>query len=64
MADREQLTREEKTLIKDIFGETNGYLKQYILSVVYPCADEATVEALVRKMSTIYMKLKRELRED
>lgn len=64
MADREQLTREEKTLIKDIFGETNGYLQQYILSVVYPCADEATVETLVRKINTIYIKLERELRED
>ena len=44
-------------LLADIIGNTNGYLKEYLLSVVYPDATESQLDELRSKLNAMYPKL-------
>ena len=44
-------------LLADIIGETNGYLKTYLLSIVYPNATESELDVLRSKLNLMYPKL-------
>ena len=44
-------------LLADIIGSTNGYLKEYLLSVVYPDATESQLDELRSKLNAMYPKL-------
>ena len=51
------MNNDDFRLLADIIGETNGYLKTYLLSVVYPDATESELDVLRSKLNLMYPKL-------
>lgn len=55
------MDKQDLILLSDILGNTNGHLKRYILSVVYPGIKEDELDKMESRLNVMYVKVRKEL---